>query len=302
MPKVYLFFAIFLFNSLSAAAECGGGAITSSELGKLPKSLREVSGIVKSRTHPGIFWVHNDSGNDPIIYGFRYSLGKVTEVSKITLDIEKKFRSDWEDITIAPGADGSDWLYIADTGNNNFTRVGSKQNPSRILRFKEPKINKSKKIGPRSIEVLNLKLPGQYDIEALTYRAQDKNLYLVSKSLDKSQRADLFSFSPENVSWSKISKKEHKKISPEFIGGLAVGRNDFVTGADFSDDGKRFSLLSQKVINIFNLVNGSIYDVFPRSPSTINISEQHPEGINFISACTLLVTSEDSRAVREITY
>src|SRR5437899_499106 len=34
-------------------------------------AIREASGIVASRRHPGVFWVHNDSGNPPALYAVR---------------------------------------------------------------------------------------------------------------------------------------------------------------------------------------------------------------------------------------
>ena len=34
-------------------------------------AIREASGIVASRRYPGIFWVHNDSGNPPALYAVR---------------------------------------------------------------------------------------------------------------------------------------------------------------------------------------------------------------------------------------
>src|SRR5689334_7116073 len=41
-------------------------------LGRLDHpAIRECSGIVHSRKHPGIFWVHNDSGNPPALYAVR---------------------------------------------------------------------------------------------------------------------------------------------------------------------------------------------------------------------------------------
>src|SRR5258708_2905483 len=40
-------------------------------LGQLQdSSITESSGIVASRTTPGLFWTHNDSGDGPFIYSF----------------------------------------------------------------------------------------------------------------------------------------------------------------------------------------------------------------------------------------
>ena len=34
------------------------------------KSISESSGLVASRTMPGAYWTHNDSGDGPFIYAF----------------------------------------------------------------------------------------------------------------------------------------------------------------------------------------------------------------------------------------
>ena len=70
--------------------------------------LPEASGIVKSRRHPGIFWVHNDSGNPPALFAIRRD---GTVVREFRLEVPNV---DWEDIA----ADGEGHLYLGDIGNN----------------------------------------------------------------------------------------------------------------------------------------------------------------------------------------
>ena len=57
-------------------------------------AIPEASGIVKSRRHPGIFWVHNDSGNAPLLFAIRAD-GQI--VRQFRLDVPN---IDWEDIAI----------------------------------------------------------------------------------------------------------------------------------------------------------------------------------------------------------
>ena len=70
--------------------------------------LPEASGIVKSRRHPGIFWVHNDSGNPPALFAIRRD---GTVVREFRLEVPNV---DWEDIAI----DDEGHLYLGDIGNN----------------------------------------------------------------------------------------------------------------------------------------------------------------------------------------
>src|SRR5271165_6626864 len=72
------------------------------------RALPEASGIAKSRRHPGIFWVHNDSGNPPALFAIRRD---GTVVREFRLEVPNV---DWEDIA----ADNEGHLYLGDIGNN----------------------------------------------------------------------------------------------------------------------------------------------------------------------------------------
>jgi hypothetical protein len=82
----------------------------------LPAGLNESSGVAASRSWPGVFWTHNDSGGEPVVTGVR-SGGE--EVASVRIDGAKN--RDWEDIEVGPCAGGS-CLYIADTGDNDAKR------------------------------------------------------------------------------------------------------------------------------------------------------------------------------------
>jgi hypothetical protein len=70
--------------------------------------IPEASGIVKSRRFPGIYWVHNDSGNPPLLFAIR---GDGRLVRQFRLEVPN---IDWEDIAI----DDQGHLYLGDIGNN----------------------------------------------------------------------------------------------------------------------------------------------------------------------------------------
>ncbi len=73
-------------------------------------AIGEFSGIVASRAHPGVFWTHGDSGNDPLIVAFD-SHGKILA----SFSVAGAPNTDWEDICTDDGGN----LYIGDIGNNN---------------------------------------------------------------------------------------------------------------------------------------------------------------------------------------
>jgi hypothetical protein len=81
----------------------------------------ENSGIVKSRQWPDLYWMHNDSGDQPRIYPVRRD-GSVYESSRYPeapgVLIGDAINVDWEDITV----DASGHIIVADVGNNGNDR------------------------------------------------------------------------------------------------------------------------------------------------------------------------------------
>ncbi len=86
-----------------------------------PPGTGEVSGIVPSRQWPGVFWVHNDSGDETRIYPVSRD-GKLFKsargVDKPGVLIGGVINSDWEDIAL----DASGRVIIGDVGNNSNGR------------------------------------------------------------------------------------------------------------------------------------------------------------------------------------
>ena len=72
-------------------------------------AIREASGLVASRKHPGIFWTHNDSGNPPALFAVRRDGTLVREYRVGALNV------DWEDIA----TDDAGHLFIGEIGNND---------------------------------------------------------------------------------------------------------------------------------------------------------------------------------------
>lgn len=91
--------------------------------------LSEVSGIVASRSQPGVFWVHDDSGAGPEFYAID-AQGNVLQSYSVTATAV-----DWEDVGIGPGPGGADCIFIGDFGDNASTRTNC-----RVLRVTEPTV------------------------------------------------------------------------------------------------------------------------------------------------------------------
>jgi hypothetical protein len=92
---------------------CQNGSETIATLYKLPKKLKEVSGIIYVENN-NLFWTLEDSGNANKIYGLNAKNGTIER----TITIENSSNVDWEDIT----KDKAGNLYIGDFGNNDNIR------------------------------------------------------------------------------------------------------------------------------------------------------------------------------------
>ncbi len=82
------------------------------ELGTLTSpELNEVSGVIHSPINDGVLWVHNDSGDDPRIFG-------ITETGEllVTLNFSGTERGDFEDIAMG------ELMYVGDVGDNRLVR------------------------------------------------------------------------------------------------------------------------------------------------------------------------------------
>lgn len=110
--------------ALAALLVSGGARADTCSQFDLPKGytvldfpVLESSGLAESPAHPGRFYTHNDSGNQNTLYAYQLD-GTVVG----SWFVYGTSNTDWEDLAAAPCPDGSPCLYIADTGDNIFTR------------------------------------------------------------------------------------------------------------------------------------------------------------------------------------
>lgn len=84
----------------------------------LPNVARESSGLARGVRDPALFWTHNDSGDDPVLY----AIGEGGRLAG-SVRVDGAEARDWEDIESAdcPGT-GEPCLYVADTGDNDAQR------------------------------------------------------------------------------------------------------------------------------------------------------------------------------------
>ena len=133
----------------------------------LPTEAHESSGLARSPRDPGLFWTHNDAGNEPELFAVNETGGLVQRVRVTGADLV-----DWEDLEAAPCGDES-CLYIGDIGDNDADR-----DRVTVYRVVEPG-DGARRTAPA--EALHARYPdGPRDAEALFIDGSG-TLYLVTK-------------------------------------------------------------------------------------------------------------------------
>jgi endonuclease/exonuclease/phosphatase family metal-dependent hydrolase len=207
------------------------------ELG--PGAKKEVSGIVRSRRDPTVFWTLNDSGDEPRIYPIRAD-GSVVKTERYpeipgTL-IAGAANSDWEDIAL----DASGRVIAADFGNNSNARAdltlyfieepepteGRTTFTSKVL-FRYP--DQAKRPAPKD--------DFNFDAEAI-FTIGDE-VYILSKN-----RSDSF------TKLYRLDERASDRVNVlTYVDRFDVkGR---ATGADASDDGLRLAVLTYDRVWVF---------------------------------------------------
>lgn len=128
--------------------------------------LEESSGLVASRTMPGLLWTVADSGSAAEVYGVR--AGRIVAVVRLAgVD-----NVDWEALAPGPGRT----LWVADIGDN-----AERRSTVTLHRFAEPASTGTTSVRPGSA---TLRYPdGPHDAEALLVQPRTGRVLLVTKGL-----------------------------------------------------------------------------------------------------------------------
>jgi hypothetical protein len=214
------------------------------------RKIAESSGLVRSRTHEGVFWTHNDSGDAPRFFAINAAGTLLAEFL-----VADAANVDWEDIAI----DDTGHLYLGDFGNNDNVREDLV-----VYRVSEPdpaggnakvKIERRIPFSYADQERLGDRLRMNFDSEALFWR--EGALYLFTKHRSDAA-TQLYRLDPEIV--------EPQQLTPLARFELSLGADGFLgntTAADLSPDGRRLALLTYRGIFLFDW---KVDDELPRGP------------------------------------
>lgn len=238
----------------------------------LENTLAETSGLVASRRHPGVFWNHNDSGNDPILFAI-----DTTGAVRARFTLSGIRNRDWEDLALGPCPQGT-CLYLADTGDN-----GEDDAVVTLYRFAEPNPGRPGTI--RQVERLVIRYPNRpRDVEAV-FVAPDSAVHLVSKGL----QSPVAHYRIPAAAWRSRDTvlAEPRPITP------GIFRGKLITGAALAADGQTVAILTYRDVHRMRLQpDGALVWDAPTLACDLEDRLPQAEAVTWLDDATLLLTSE----------
>lgn len=241
----------------------------------LPEALREASGVAFSRTLEGVLWTHNDSGNQPQLYGIDASAHEVS-----TLAVTARMR-DWEDLAVGPCPEGS-CVYMGDIGDN-----GRGRDPVTLNVAAEPRAA-GEPLGP--VRAYSAVFPDgrKHDAEAL-FVLPGGEVYLISKGTG--DEIDLFRWPTPLREGAPVRLVHIRRLAPS-----PSQPGDRVTGASASPDGRFVAVRTYSLVNIYrtaDLMGGSTAPPSPlRRTDLVPLGEPQGEGVALADDGTVALVSE----------
>jgi hypothetical protein len=233
--------------------------------GKLESpDLKEASGIAASKCQADVYWTHNDSGDDALLYAID-SKGKHLGV----WEVGNAANRDWEDIASVKSGDKC-YVLIGETGDNDhkYERIA-------VYRVEEPGItpeatssNAKAPLTAANATVSYITYPDEkHDAEALLADPKNGEVYILTKS--RSEPSHIYKFTPKFEGESQVLAA---------VGEIAVPAipNGVITGGDISSDGKRVILCDYFAGYELVLPDGAkdFDEIWKQKPQRVDLGER----------------------------
>lgn len=287
---ILVLYAAMMIASLFACDKAGSDedqALVLEPVGTFSNTnIDESSGIIQSSHDTSLYWTHNDSGGDAVLYSVK---ADGTSGSTAAITISDATNIDWEDITM----DGDGNIYVGDIGNNNPPYF--ERDNLCLYKISEPDLESSTVSGAVAIPFVypdySFATRYNYDAEAIFW--SDGTVYLLTKhyldTMSILYRFDDLSGS-ETTTLTRIDSFD------------AQGS---VSAADASADGNRLVVLANvyvgypstaitsSIIWLFEVTSGDNY--FNGTKYRLRIDAGQCEAICFMDDNTLLITNEEKQ-------
>jgi hypothetical protein len=239
----------------------------------LPDDIAESSGVAVSRDYPGVFWSHNDSGWDAVLFALDSAgtiLGRVR--------VQGATNRDWEDIELAPcnPGDHRSCLFIGDIGDNNerHPRVG-------VYRIPEPD-PWNDTVSAEAVIFRATYADGPRDAEALF--VTDQGIHIINKG--RSHAVDLYRIPPPYRPGVTLDLSPIQRIAPPPTSVSAQ-----VTGAAASTDQRHVVVRTYGGVRFYEIAGDTLLPV-GRPASLVAPEQRQGEGVDFLDDGRLVLTSE----------
>jgi hypothetical protein len=238
----------------------------------MPADVTETSGAVFDPREPGVFWTHNDSGGDPVLYAVAMD-GRQRSVLTVT----GARNQDWEDLGLG-ACPGGHCAFIADIGS-----AGRRKNdPVALYRVALPPAGGG--TAEARGERFEARFPGGgQDAEAL-FVLPDGSIYVISKG--QKDPVELYRW-PTPLQRGPVDLVRVRELAPE-----PEQPGDRVTGAGASRDGRWVAVRTYGRLAVYRtaelLGTGKPEFVMDLTP----VGEPQGEAVAIDSDGTILLTSE----------
>jgi len=200
------------------------------------KDMEEASGLAYSMQMTGFLYTINDKGGLPRVITLTEDGQK-----NAFIELDGVDNIDYEDIAMS-FTDGRSWIYVSDTGNNDFDR----DNLS-ILKFQEPTAT-GNDVVVKDIEDLQVRYDGfSYDCEALAVDQVTGDFFMFTKDRENSI-SEVYRYPyPQSVDKNPFTL-EHVATLPLF----------WITGGDISPDGRTLVLTNKQEAYKYDKMDDSV--------------------------------------------
>lgn len=246
------------------------GRVDLEPLGRFDRGqIPESSGVVKSRRHPDVFWVHNDSGNLPVLYAINRD-ARILGAHRVAAA-----NLDWEDIAV----DRQGRLYVGDIGSNKGL-LGLRV----VHRFDEPEPNRPGRyfVKPTASSWYSMPLGERFDAESLIYDDEGQRAIVITKRFDGLE-AEL-----REVPFNPPAPLA-RPAKPNLLGELP-GFVEPATGADLSADGRLLVVCGNRVVRVYQRPDLKAWDNLKLIAEVKIRRKQQVEGIAWDGRDLILVS------------
>ncbi|MSO44082.1 MAG: hypothetical protein EXQ74_02045 [Thermoleophilia bacterium] len=255
---------------------------TRTVMGLVGAPVIEASGLAMSRSQAGVFWTHNDSGDTARIF----AIGRDGAI-RATVPLAGIGAVDVEDIASGPGPLGTEFIYVADIGDNAAVRASV-----RVHRLVEPDLSgiaPGAVLAPVGVTSITLVYPdGPRDAEALVVDRTQGHLYIITKREAR----------------SRIYRLDAAQVLVgggvlEFVGELAYG---WVVGASACDDGRTVMVKTYGGLLVHESPFGLAAALLAPGVARPYLAEPQGEAVAVNAACTEYATLSEGHSQPLVVY